>query len=350
MSSRAFARPAAALAAALALAPACIVAAQGADSCAAPQPVKGYGTFAFDSAGATTDGAADVLCNFFSQQNIFNDLWFAFTASETTVVDVTNCGATALDTKIAIYGGADCASPVIACSDDNCATQTKVTFGAQAGQSYLIRIGSYNAAQTGSGTFTISPFVPLADIIDPVSGNRYVAFSATTWTSAEAFSQQLGGHLVSINTQAEQDFVWQNFGNLGGVDRRVWIGFSDAASEGAFGWSDGTVAKYTNWNPGEPNNSGGVEHYAELLGSNGQWNDLNNAGSGFAHIAVAEILGSGGGGSCPADLTGDLVVDAQDIASLLSGWGTPSGDITGDGATDAQDIAALLSAWGSCPL
>jgi len=333
------------------LLPASMLCAQGADSCAAPQAVKGYGTFGFSSVGATTDGAADALCNYFGQQNIFNDIWFVFTAPETNVVDITDCGATTLDTKIAVYGGADCAAPVVACSDDSCSTQTTVSFAATAGQAYLIRIGSYSAAATGSGSFTISPFVPLADITDPSSGNRYLAINATSWTAAEAFAQQLGGHLVSINSQAEQDFVWQNFGSLGGIDRRVWIGFSDASSEGAFAWSDGTAAKYTNWNPGEPNNSGGVEHFAELLGSNGRWNDLNEAGSGYAHIAVVEIGGSGGGGGpCPADLTGDGFVDAQDIASLLSGWSTAAGDVTGDGATDAQDIAALLSAWGSCPL
>ena len=289
-----------------------------------------------------------MLCNFFSQQNIFNDVWFRFTAPESTVIDVANCGMSTLDSKIAIYGGADCSSPVIACSDDNCATQTKVTFAATAGQSYLIRIGAYAATGTGTGNFSITPFAPLAEATDPSTGIRYVAFNAAGWNAAEAFAQQLGGHLVSINSQAEQDFVWQNFGNVAGVDRRVWIGFSDAASEGSFAWADGSPAKFTNWNPGEPNNSGGVEHYAELLGSNGRWNDLNEAGSGYAHIAVVEIAGGGGGNPCPEDLDNDGFVDAADIAAMLSAWSMPQGDVTGDGTTDAQDIAALLSAWGPC--
>jgi len=53
--------------------------------------------------------------------------------------------------------------------------------------------------------------------------------------------------------------------------------------------------------------------------------------------------------SCAGDLTGDRQVNALDIATLLSGWGTPFGDATGDGLTNAQDIAAVLSAWGACP-
>ena len=338
-----------ALALTTALVPAAIASAQGANDCAAAQSLKGYGTYTFTNVGATTDGAADVLCNFFSNQNIYNDVWFRFTAPETTVVDIANCGLAAFDTKIAVYGGGDCSAPVIACSDDSCGTQSKVTVGLTAGQAYLIRIGSYAAATTGSGSFSITPFAPLGDVTDPSTGIRYVATPATSWSAAEAFAQQLGGHLVSLNSQAEQDFVWQNFGSLGGVDRRVWIGFTDAASEGSFAWSDGSPAKFTNWNPGEPNNSGGVEHYAELLGSNGRWNDLNDAGAGYTHIAVVELAGGGGGNQCPADFNLDGYVDASDIATLLSAWGGAGGDATGDGTTDAQDIAALLSSWGACP-
>jgi hypothetical protein len=46
------------------------------------------------------------------------------------VVEVSSCAQTTLDSKIAIYGGADCSAPVIACSDDNCSLQTKVSFAA----------------------------------------------------------------------------------------------------------------------------------------------------------------------------------------------------------------------------
>ena len=51
---------------------------------------------------------------------------------------------------------------------------------------------------------------------------------------------------------------------------------------------------------------------------------------------------------CPADLTGDGLVDAADFTNLLSAWTSPRGDIDGDGLTDAADVTALLSAWGVC--
>jgi len=153
--------------------------------------------------------------------------------------------------------------------------------------------------------------------------------------------------LVSISSQAEEDFIWTNFGHLLGIDRRIWIGFTDVASEGNFAWSDGTPAKYTNWNPGEPNNSSGVEHYAELLGSNGKWNDLVDAGSGYAHLAVIEFPGTAPN-PCPADFDHDGFVDSADLSVLLNAWPGPDGDLNGDGITNALDLAVMLGGWGVC--
>ena len=56
---------------------------------------------------------------------------------------------------------------------------------------------------------------------------------------------------------------------------------------------------------------------------------------------------------CPADLTGDGVVNGADLAALLGAWGPCSGscpaDLTGDGVVNGADLAALLGAWGNCP-
>ena len=48
----------------------------------------------------------------------------------------------------------------------------------------------------------------------------------------------------------------------------------------------------------------------------------------------------------PYDLTGDGIVDAQDLAVLLSQWGGPgSADFTGNGVVDSADISFLLGNW-----
>ena len=53
---------------------------------------------------------------------------------------------------------------------------------------------------------------------------------------------------------------------------------------------------------------------------------------------------------CPADLTGDGLIDSADLGALLSAWGTKGSpaDLTDDGLVDSADLGALLSAWGAC--
>ena len=61
----------------------------------------------------------------------------------------------------------------------------------------------------------------------------YTIVSGTAWTTAEANAVSLGGHLVSINSQEEQDFVYSNFGpTLGDGEDGKWIGATDKDSEG----------------------------------------------------------------------------------------------------------------------
>jgi hypothetical protein len=65
--------------------------------------------------------------------------------------------------------------------------------------------------------------------------------------------------------------------------------------------------------------------------------------------------------TCPADISGDGIVDAFDLALLLGAWGpcpapcmpgdpeqTCSEDLSGDCMVGAFDLATLLGAWGPC--
>jgi len=52
---------------------------------------------------------------------------------------------------------------------------------------------------------------------------------------------------------------------------------------------------------------------------------------------------------CPADLSGDGVVNAADLSQVLGFWGLPNADIDGDGTTGASDLSIVLGAWGPCP-
>ena len=52
---------------------------------------------------------------------------------------------------------------------------------------------------------------------------------------------------------------------------------------------------------------------------------------------------------CPADISGDGQVNANDLASVLAGWGGPAGDLDGNGVTDGLDLSTILGGWGPCP-
>ncbi len=94
----------------------------------------------------------------------------------------------------------------------------------------------------------------------------YLSDNAINATTAASYASNLGGHLVTINTQGEND--WIN----GKVDE-VWIGYNDAASEGNFVWITGESIGYTNWISGQPDDYYGEDY--TVMTSNGYWNDLN---------------------------------------------------------------------------
>ena len=52
--------------------------------------------------------------------------------------------------------------------------------------------------------------------------------------------------------------------NSYGVSTGVWLGLTDEFEEGNWQWVTGEPLNYTNWYDGEPNNNGGLEHYAEF--------------------------------------------------------------------------------------
>jgi len=54
---------------------------------------------------------------------------------------------------------------------------------------------------------------------------------------------------------------------------------------------------------------------------------------------------------CPADITGDAVVNVSDLLALIGEWGACSGcseDINDDNVVDVSDLLELISAWGPC--
>jgi hypothetical protein len=90
------------------------------------------------------------------------------------------------------------------------------------------------------------------------------------WDDARKTCKDRGADLVVIN-DAEENAM------LASLDlASMWIGLTDAKTEGKFEWVSGS-STYTAWNTGEPNDSGGKEDCVQLSSSGhgtGKWNDL----------------------------------------------------------------------------
>lgn len=89
-----------------------------------------------------------------------------------------------------------------------------------------------------------------------------------SWNDAKAYCESLGGHLATITSQEENDFIYKNFIEIYGG---AMIGLSDADEEGEWKWVTGEVFSYSNWDSGEPNNEGNEDYV--LMRDDGTWND-----------------------------------------------------------------------------
>ena len=95
----------------------------------------------------------------------------------------------------------------------------------------------------------------------------YRSTGSAFWSAAKAACENMGGHLVTITSAAENSFIF-NLWPSG------WIGLTDEVTEGQWRWVTGETYSYSSWNSGEPNNAGN-EDYVQFVGS-GRWNDLPN--------------------------------------------------------------------------
>ncbi|XP_053408184.1 macrophage mannose receptor 1-like [Mercenaria mercenaria] len=87
-------------------------------------------------------------------------------------------------------------------------------------------------------------------------GNKCYYFSADGnteyWGAAKDRCGILGGHLVSIHSKPEKDFIALN---VYGISHGMWLGMQDLDDDRQFDWSDNSPLDYSNWAPNEPSSN-----------------------------------------------------------------------------------------------
>ncbi|XP_077118561.1 uncharacterized protein LOC143774687 isoform X4 [Ranitomeya variabilis] len=100
-------------------------------------------------------------------------------------------------------------------------------------------------------------------------GSSCYSFSTShqTWQNSQEECRKRDSSLLILKSNMELDAVRPLTGN-----KRFWIGLKKGNGN-TWLWVDGTMAVYTNWNIGEPNNAAQREHCTEMIA--GGWNDFD---------------------------------------------------------------------------
>ncbi len=133
-------------------------------------------------------------------------------------------------------------------------------------------------------------------IENPANGHLYEMLPAAVWADSKQAAIDAGGVLVTINDQAENDWIVANFD----LPANTWIGLTDEVEEGNFVWLSGEtpgfgegnppVALSGGWNANEPNDwdNGVPGEDSTVIQPGGGWNDAD--GIGNAYPGLVEIV------------------------------------------------------------
>ncbi|MCC6971709.1 MAG: right-handed parallel beta-helix repeat-containing protein [Phycisphaerales bacterium] len=121
-------------------------------------------------------------------------------------------------------------------------------------------------------------------VANPGNGHHYYVVQGADWTQLEAFAQTLGGHLATVESLLESDWINANLTNS--QTRKLFLGLSDAALEGTFVWADGSTSVYRNWRSGQPASD---DYVMTQPSAGGQWDATIATATSFG---VVELPGS----------------------------------------------------------
>ena len=134
---------------------------------------------------------------------------------------------------------------------------------------------------------------------NPITGKVVgLTYGTSSWTAAEAQAVAYGGHLVTIRSSAERDWLASQFASgwtataTFGSGYGPWVGLYEdfTTTPASWRWSSGeaTLGSAIEWFPAEPNNTGGNENFANLHPPTWLLNDFADSQPMKSLIEVAQ--------------------------------------------------------------
>ena len=106
------------------------------------------------------------------------------------------------------------------------------------------------------------------------SAHRYRMFKGVPrWVEAEAFCRALGGHMATMTTEEENQFVY-NFMRESGFTT-AYFGLMDEERDHVWEWVTGEPVDYCPWDTGEPSYSPRERYGMYFYKHKGTWNDAH---------------------------------------------------------------------------
>ena len=150
-------------------------------------------------------------------------------------------------------------------------TDNYTHIGLDNGTTYYYKVVAVNSSGTGTISSVASALLA-ANILgsETNEGHTYALTNTQmNWNEAATAASALGGYLATLNTRAENTWLFEKFGKYGGTNRDLWIGAKDDVTEGSWYWDNGTTSGDDNvsdnissgakWPDGEKKWAGSVE-------------------------------------------------------------------------------------------
>jgi hypothetical protein len=210
--------------------------------------------------------------------------------------------------------------------------------------------------------------------------------SGIAWEAASAAAAARGGHLASVTSAQENQFIISTvIPTLGPFGSEFGPILGGRYANGSWLWVTGEPWSFTAWVPGEPSSPSfepylhyqlptlgwndydggdGTSYSAPFRTSIVEWSaDCNSDGLvDYGQILQGQLADSNSNGipdvceidPCPGDVSRNGLVNGIDLAAVLDAWGTDGQgkfdcDINNDGLVNGADLSIVLSDWGVCP-